>query len=111
MLILVRPPSAGQGGRAPSRRRPCSHPPPLTDTEAIRLPAAPRNLLGLYGLRSSPAGRMGVRTRNRRHTAADPHRSSPAMARRAAQAVGTTGHSLLSAPGAADCHRNSERGG
>ncbi|AUX37634.1 uncharacterized protein SOCE836_098640 [Sorangium cellulosum] len=111
MLIVVRPLSAGQGGRAPSRRRPRSRPPSLNDTDAIRLTAALHNPLRLYGHRSSPAGRMGIRARNCRHTAADPHRASPAIAKGAAQATGTTGYSRLSAPGAADGYRNSERGG
>lgn len=109
MLIVIRPLSAGQGGRAPSRRRPRSRPPSLTDTEALRPAAAPRKPLGLYGPRSSPAGRMDVRARSRRHTAADPHRWSTAMATRAAQADGTMAHSQLSAPGAADRYRTSER--
>lgn len=110
MLIVVRPPSAGQGGRAPSRWRPRSNPPSLTDTEAIRLAAAVRNPLGLYGSCSSPAGRMGVRAQNRWHTAADQRCSPPAMAMSGAQVTGTVVHSRLSAPGAVDRSGNSERG-
>lgn len=109
MLIVVRPPSAGQECRAPSRRRSRSHPPVLTDAEPRRVQAPRRKLVGLYGSRSCPAEITGVHAPSRQHTPAGPHRSSPAMARRAAHAAGSTVHNRLSAPGAADRYRTSER--
>ena len=95
MLTLVRPPSAGQGTRAPKGRR--SPALSLTDVEAMRLRAALRNLRGLYGTWTRLAEAMGIKPTLLHHINCGRKHPSPAVALLAARAAHSTVERILEA--------------
>jgi hypothetical protein len=96
MLTVVRPPSAGQGTRAPKGRR--SPALSLTDGEATRRRAALRNLHALHGPWPKLAEAMGVKPELLHNIIGGQNHSSPAVAPLAARAAGSTVDRLLGAP-------------
>jgi hypothetical protein len=102
MLTVVQPPTGGQGGRAPARRRPVFVTRSLSEPERMRLRAALRNLHAAYGSWSCLAEVMGMKVRTLRAIATGESAGSHGSAVRAARAAGTTVERLLGRPVAAD---------
>jgi hypothetical protein len=85
----------------------------LTDTEAMRLRAALRNLRALYGTWSCLAEAMGLPIGSLNNIVGGRRHPSAAVALLAARAAGATVDAVLGAPVAADrCpHCGAKRGG
>jgi len=101
MLTLVHPRRGGQGGDPPKRRGTRSPALSLTDTEAMRLRAALRNLRALHGSWPKLAAAMGVKPELLHSIIGGRSHPSPAVALLAARAAGSTVESIL-VPGPVD---------
>jgi hypothetical protein len=110
MLRLVHPPTGGKEQIRPpnGRRSPALR---LTDTEAMRLRAALRNLKALHGTWPKLARVMGVKTELLHAVIGGRRYPSPAMALATARAAGATIDALLGAPGSVCPTCGAKRGG
>lgn len=95
MTVIPLRPHGGQGTDPPAVQSPRR----LTDTEAMRLRAALRNLRALYGSWACLAAAMGVKVKTLTTFVSSTSRgASPGIALAAARAAGTTVDALLGAP-------------
>jgi len=99
MLRIVHPPAGGKEPIRPKGRRLA---PAFTDTEAMRLRAALRNLRALYGTWDCLAATMGVHRDTLTNIAGGRKRPSAAIGIATAKAAGKTLDKIIGAPVSAD---------
>lgn len=102
MLRLVHPPVGGKEPVHPKGRRSAAL--RLTDTEAMRLRAALRNLKALHGTWPKLAEAMGVKTELLHAVIGGRLHPSPAVALATARAAGAAVDAVLGAPGSVCPH-------